>query len=128
MSRNWDANSLGGCCFCFIDVLDEYQATTASDRREMERCLTDLANNASGNFKVCVSSRIENPFMDMLSSDNRIYLHEGTYPDLKEHVEEHLNYIGTEEQSRQLVSSITEKAEGMFLWVVLVAEYQAADR
>lgn len=123
LSKQWDGGSLGGYCFCFfIDGLDEYQATTAADRREMLRCLTDLANNVSGNFKVCVSSRIENPFMDMLSEDNRIYLHEWTKPDMKEYVKGNLHYIGTEEQRRQLASSITKKAEGIFLWVVLVVQ------
>lgn len=96
--------------------------TTAADRREMVRCLTDLANNASANVKICVSSRIENPFMDMFSQDKRIYLHELTKTDIKEYVQGNLHYIGTEEERRQLASSITRKAEGIFLWVVLVVQ------
>lgn len=123
LSKQWDDNSMGEYCFCFfIDGLDEYQATTAVDRREMVHSLIKLANSASGNFKLCVSSRIENPFMDMLSEDNRLYLHELTKPDMEEYVKANLQHIGTEEQRRQLASSITKKAEGVFLWVVLVVQ------
>lgn len=118
-----DNDSLGGYCFCFfIDGLDEYQATRAVDRRQMIRSLTNLTNSASGCFKLCVSSRIENPFMDMFSEDSRLYLHELTAPDMEEYVQGNLECVGTVEERRQLASSITKKAEGVFLWVVLVVQ------
>ncbi|KAK3945204.1 hypothetical protein QBC46DRAFT_337054 [Diplogelasinospora grovesii] len=123
LSKQHDGNSLGGYCFSFfIDGLDEYQATTSVDRREMVRSLTDLANSASGRFKICVSSRIENPFMDMFSKDTRLYLHELTKLDMEKYVQGNLQYVGTQEERRQLASSITKKAEGVFLWVVLVVQ------
>ncbi len=59
LSNQQDSSSLGGHCFgLFIDGLDEYQATASVDRREMVRSLVDLANSASGSFKICVSSRM----------------------------------------------------------------------
>lgn len=123
LSKQHDGNSLGGYCFSFfIDGLDEYQASTSVDRREMVRCLTDLANSASGSFKICVSSRIENPFMDMFSEDTRFYLHDLTKSDMEEYVQGNLHHVGTQEERLQLASSITKKAEGVFLWVVLVVQ------
>lgn len=123
LSKHWNSNFQSGYCFCFfIDGLDEYHATTAVDRREMVRSLTDLTNSSSGNFKLCVSSRMENPFMDMFSEDNRFYLHELTKSDMEEYVQGNLQHVGTEEERWKLASSITEKAEGIFLWVVLVVQ------
>lgn len=123
LARQHDRESLGGCCFSFfIDGLDEYQATTSIDRREMVHSLMEIANSASDSFKICVSSRIENPFMDMFSEETRLYLHELTRADMEQYVQGNLQHVGTENERRQLVSSITAKAEGVFLWVVLVVQ------
>jgi hypothetical protein len=109
--------------FCFfIDGLDEYQTTTAVDRREMVRALTDLANSSSAYFKLCVSSRIENRYMDMFSENARLYLHELTNSDMEEYVQGNFECVGTLEERQQLASSITRKAKGIFLWVVLVVQ------
>ena len=88
----------------------------------MVHTLLDMANSASGSFKICVSSRIENPFMDMFSEDIRLYLHELTRADMEEYVQGNLQHIGTQNERRQLSSSITTKAEGVFFWVVLVVQ------
>ena len=83
LSTQHEDSSFDGCCFSFfIDGLDEYQATTSVDRREMVEALMNLANSTSGSFKICVSSRMENPFMDMFSEDTRFYLHELTKSDM----------------------------------------------
>ncbi|KAH6720649.1 hypothetical protein BKA61DRAFT_595271 [Leptodontidium sp. MPI-SDFR-AT-0119] len=123
LSTEHEDNSFDGCCFSFfIDGLDEYQATTSVDRREMVGALMDLANSSSGSFKICVSSRMENPFMDMFSEDTRFYLHELTKSDMKKYVQGSLQSVGTQLERRQLALSITKKAEGVFLWVVLVVQ------
>ncbi|SPO03403.1 uncharacterized protein DNG_06086 [Cephalotrichum gorgonifer] len=123
LSRQHDSSSLGGYCFCFfIDGLDEYQTTTSVDRRDMVSSLADLANSTSGCFKICVSSRIENPFMDMFFEDTRLYLHKLTKPDMDVYVRGKLERVGTQNERQQLASSIIKKAEGVFLWVVLVVQ------
>ncbi len=123
LSKQHDDSALGKDCFAFfIDGLDEYQATPSVDRREMVRCLADLATSGSGRFKVCVSSRMENPFMDMFSEDTRLYLHELTRTDMEEYVKGNLRCVGTERERDQLASLITAKADGVFLWVVLVVQ------
>lgn len=123
LSTQHDISLFDGCCFSFfIDGLDEYQATNSIDRREMVEALMDLANSTSGSFKICVSSRMENPFMDMFSEDTRFYLHELTKSDMKSYVQGSLQSVGTQSERRQLALSITKKAEGVFLWVVLVVQ------
>lgn len=123
LARQHDRESLGRCCFSFfIDGLDEYQATTSIDRREMVHSLMEIANSASDSFKICVSSRIENPFMDMFSEDTRLYLHELTRADMEQYVQGNLQHVGTENERQLLASSITAKAKGVFLWVVLVVQ------
>jgi hypothetical protein len=123
LAKQHNLKPLGGYCFSFfIDGLDEYQATTSIDRREMVQALMDVANSASSCFKICVSSRMENPFMDMFSEDIRLYLHELTRLDMEEYVQGNLQHVGTQSERRQLASSITAKAEGVFLWVVLVIQ------
>jgi hypothetical protein len=123
LSKQHDGSSSDDDCFAlFIDGLDEYQATPAVDRREMVRLLAELVTSNTGRFKICVSSRMENPFMDMFSEDTRLYLHKLTETDMQEYVKGNLRYVGTEQERDQLASSITTKAEGVFLWVVLVVQ------
>lgn len=123
LSKQHDGSSLGEYCFAFfIDGLDEYQPTPSVDRREMVHCLTDLATSNPGRFKICVSSRMENPFMDTFSEDTRLYLHKLTRTDMKEYVAGNLQCVGTQRERKQLASSITDKAEGVFLWAVLVVQ------
>jgi hypothetical protein len=123
LSKQHDGTSADDDCFAlFIDGLDEYQATRAVDRREMVRLLAELVTSNPGRFKICVSSRMENPFMDMFSENTRLYLHKLTETDMQEYVKGNLRYVGTEQERDQLASSITTKAEGVFLWVVLVVQ------
>lgn len=60
--------------------------------------------------------------MDMFSEDARFYLHKLTRTDMEEYVKGNLQFVGTERERDQLASSITTKAEGVFLWVVLVVQ------
>lgn len=123
LSKKSDGASLDEYCFCFfVDGLDEYEATTSVDRRDLVRTLMDLASSISGKFKICVSSRIENPFMDMFSEAARFYLHKLTKLDMEKYTQGKLQHIGTNEERQQLTLSITNKAEGVFLWVVLVVQ------
>lgn len=121
LARYHDAFSVGKYCFAlFVDGLDEYEETTSIDRREMVKLLTDLANNKT--FKICVSSRPENPFLDLFDEGSRVYLHDLTKTDLIEYVEGKLQDVDSSDERQQLASAITSKAEGVFLWVVLVIQ------
>lgn len=123
LAKQTDGDAISKYCFAFfIDGLDEYQTTTSVDRREMVRYLLELSNSVSGSFKICVSSRIENPFIDMFSEDTRFYLHTLTKPDMDEYVQGNLQDVGTPEERQKLTLAITEKAEGVLLWVVLVVQ------
>lgn len=123
LSSQNDDTFFNGCYFTFfIDALDEYQVTTSVDRCEMVEALMKLANSTSGNFKICVSSRIENPFMDLFSEDTRFYLHKLTQSDMESYVEGKLQPVGSLFERQHLAFAITKRAEGVFLWVVLVVQ------
>ncbi|KAK8132122.1 hypothetical protein PG999_000295 [Apiospora kogelbergensis] len=110
-------------CFCFfIDGLDEYQVTTSADRGDLVNKLLRLTNNQPKTFKVCVSSREENPFMDMVSQNNRFRLHKLTISDMRHYVDGRLTDTVSPQERQKLVSVITSKAEGVFLWVALVVQ------
>ncbi|KAK7999683.1 hypothetical protein PG990_012283 [Apiospora arundinis] len=110
------------CFSFFIDGLDEYQVTRSADRSDLVDRLLNLTNSQPDTFKLCVSSREENPFMDAFSESNRLYLHELTKSDIGKYVEARLQHIGNSQEHQKLVSLITNKAEGVFLWVVLVVQ------
>lgn len=115
-------------CFCFfIDGLDEFE--------EKDRKHTDLATAlnewASGDvIKLCVSSRELGVFLFDLSVTRKIKLQDFTYHDIKtlvhqtlnEHV--HFQWLMKEDSDscKRLLERVTEKAEGVFLWVVLASK------
>ncbi|KAL8321820.1 hypothetical protein RB593_004074 [Gaeumannomyces tritici] len=110
--------------FCFfIDGLDEY----SGDHLELLEVLDSM--KASQNIKLCVSSRPWNVFEDKLGreSSTKLYLHELTRPDIAKYVKSTLNNDGnwameSKNNTRYtvLVEEISDKAQGVFLWVVLV--------
>ncbi|KAF3769054.1 hypothetical protein M406DRAFT_249289, partial [Cryphonectria parasitica EP155] len=78
------------------------------------------------NVKACVSSREQNPFMNTFPAELRLRLHMITYKDVETLVENRLmprlrkNFPSTpQEHLQKLTRSVVEKAEGVFLWVIL---------
>lgn len=110
--------------FClFIDGLDEYEG----DHGEIMNYLKDLAS--SSNIKLCVSSRPWNVFEDGLGKDPalKIYMQDLTRQDINTYVRSKLSQhahfpLVTADGSchDRLVEEITQKAQGVFLWVFLV--------
>ena len=107
----------------FIDGLDEYEG----DHSDLCEDLAKLAS--SPHIKLCVSSRPWNVFEDAFGSDpaRKIYIHELTRHDIRGYVDDHLSqlprwrYLAARvEYADSLPSEITERASGVFLWVVLV--------
>jgi hypothetical protein len=111
--------------FCFfIDGLDEY----SGDPRDLIEVLRDVSS--CGNVKICVSSRPWQIFKQ--AYDNRIhrrfYLQDLTRGDIELFVRDKLesdpNFSlarSRDSKYQDLIVQIVEKAQGVFLWVVLVA-------
>ncbi|KAN0113338.1 hypothetical protein V8E51_006289 [Hyaloscypha variabilis] len=112
--------------FCiFIDGLDEFQG----EPRDLLPVIRDLAD--SPNFKVCVSSRPWQIFIDEFDRDSRyrLYLQDLTRPDIEAYVRYNFEKDRNFQQARKedpgyehLVNEIVARAQGVWLWVALVTK------
>jgi len=111
--------------FCFfIDGLDEFKGDLTA--------LIALTHRISlySNAKICVSSRPWIIFEDAFRAKPQFMLQDLTYPDIKRYVDNNLSrHPGFQELSstdetyaESLITNVAEKAEGVFLWVVLVVQ------
>ncbi|OAG43868.1 hypothetical protein AYO21_01720 [Fonsecaea monophora] len=109
-------------CFCFfIDGLDEFEKTPQDGYGDLIRLLGSWSEAAPEVIKICVSSREDLVFMDAFSSERRFRLQDLTREDIQRYVRETLP-IAAHEQTEGLVGKITERADGIFLWVALVTK------
>ena len=110
--------------FCFfIDGLDEYDG-------EPDHIISILDSLRSWpDVKLCVSSRPYNEFKDAFGrpSDPQLALEDLTREDIKVYVRDTLEensrfkaLKARDDRSQDLVLEIVDKAQGVFLWVVLV--------
>ncbi|KAF2791989.1 hypothetical protein K505DRAFT_376359 [Melanomma pulvis-pyrius CBS 109.77] len=110
--------------FCFfIDGLDEYDG----DHFELVQLFKNLFNCPS--IKICVSSRPLNVFQEVLGQQQHtcMYLEQFTRRDIESYVRDKMRnsarFSALEEEdprSSELIEEIVEKAQGVFLWVILV--------
>jgi hypothetical protein len=108
----------------FVDGLDEYEG----DFVEIAQFFTKLADSASENIKICLSSRPLLVFEDAFSGMPSLKLQELTKDDIRNFVQDKLTsnhrwtFLANEkpERSQSLMSQIISKADGVFLWVNLV--------
>ena len=110
--------------FCFfIDGLDEYDGEPDQIVSVLES-LRDWPD-----VKLCVSSRPYNEFRDAFGrpSDPQLALEDLTREDIKLYIqstlEENLRFKALkarDDRSQDLVQDVVEKAQGVFLWVILV--------
>jgi hypothetical protein len=106
----------------FIDGLDEYDGLEV----DIARLFKDVV--LSPDVKVCVSSRPHVPFEDAFSTRPQLRLQDLTHRDLTRYVKDRLVHdemmlaLAEQEprQCQELVLEIADKAQGVFLWVVLV--------
>ncbi|KAM0689194.1 hypothetical protein Q7P36_011271 [Cladosporium allicinum] len=110
----------------FIDGLDEFDG----NHRALVALLRKLLS--SGDVKICTSSRPWNVFENAFEgSDALLRLEEWTREDIKHFARDELTEAECAQQNRNLfadrapqaealVTSIAEKAQGVFLWVFLV--------
>lgn len=113
----------GNNCVClFIDGLDELQPTVQNDYKDVVDLLRRWTAISPGNVNICVSSRENLVFMNAFSDQYRVRLHELTRYDMEVYIQERLAHASGDEGQESLISSIIDKANGVFLWVALVVK------
>ncbi|KAF4452083.1 P-loop containing nucleoside triphosphate hydrolase [Fusarium austroafricanum] len=112
------------CLALFIDGLDEYEG----DLRDLIYFLKQLHSDYK--IKLCVSSRLWNIFKDEFRVYPSLRMELLTRPDIEKYVHGRMGTSSAIQELRvlepdsieKLESGIIEKADGVFLWVVLVVE------
>ncbi|KAG7287280.1 hypothetical protein NEMBOFW57_006787 [Staphylotrichum longicolle] len=107
--------------FFFIDGLDELEETPQDDFKAMVQLLSSWTHAAPNDIKLCVSSREYNVFVNFFSVEKKMRLQDLTLADMRRYVQERLQELPQEDLNR-IVQVITEKANGIFLWVALVVK------
>ena len=117
LARSGKAFEAAHVKYCiFIDGLDEFKGHQLRLLKEI------LQLSTCPHFKVCVSSRPWNVFVDAYGQlPNRLRLEDFTRGDIKTYVHGELSaYSRGREVDHDLASKIVQKAEGVFFWVFLV--------
>jgi hypothetical protein len=100
----------------FIDGIDEFDG----DHQDMAMFLRSLS---STDLKVVVSSRPLNACLGALEGCPSLRLQDLTRPDMKRYVDQRLSFhpvmIQSPEQASLLTTELMDKADGVFLWVVI---------
>ncbi|KAI4598683.1 hypothetical protein KJ359_002574 [Pestalotiopsis sp. 9143b] len=116
----------------FIDGLDEYEGNF-TDYWQLADRLLGWADQSSGRVKFCVSSRPEVQFVKTFGSVNatsirQIHLQEFTRGDIEKHCQDQFaksswfKSSDTVPNYDRFVGHIVSRAEGVFLWAVLVTK------
>lgn len=114
----------------FIDGLDEIDRSKPLEIRSLMEWLDDVSSII--HVKLCVSSRLEDPFERRFSKCCHLRIQDLTANDIGRYVSSSLQEldIRIEISQRELITfveSIVTKAEGVFLWVHLVVEHIRSD-
>lgn len=111
-----------GFCF-FIDGLDE--ACLEVNDKDLCDTIVDLSN--CPNVKLCISSRPWNRFTEYFGSRPTLSIHELARNDIRSYAQQELSRhprwgsLDNENGTRDsMVTEIVQRAQGVFLWVVLV--------
>ncbi|KAI0803576.1 hypothetical protein GGR55DRAFT_682493 [Xylaria sp. FL0064] len=104
--------------FCiFIDGLDEYTGPYDDLVDHIDKL------RASGNVKMCISSRPELELVNRFRDFKQLCLQDLNYGDIRNFVEESLGKVQlTEDLRASLVGDIVWRAEGVFLWASLMTQ------
>lgn len=111
-------------CF-FIDGLDECKdeeckGSDSDQHRHLALTLSCWCAESKGRLKICASSREYNVFLENLPSERRLYMQHLTEEDLKIYIRDRMSFARGTERWGELIESIINKADGIFLWVALV--------
>jgi len=113
-------NDGNGSVFLLIDGLDEFEGSYTN--------LIDVVMGLQygSSTKLCVSSRPETAFNNKLTALPSISLQELNFYDIGKYVTEQLRVPGN--TRTRLTHEVTDRAEGIFLWAVLVCQSIIAGR
>lgn len=106
------------CVFLLVDGLDEFDG----DYNRLLDALTSI--HLGSNIKLCVSSRPETAFVRKLANVQSLSLQDLNYYDIEQYATSQLVPYGA--TGSQLVEDIRDRAEGIFLWAVLVCKSLAS--
>jgi hypothetical protein len=130
------------CLYFHIDGLDEFkkdensEIDSAGDEQyeELVHLILKWAKETTGGLKFCVSSRENIIFLQKFEGPKYFRLQDLTYDDMYRFVSDELGsrdgFIDLEKPvdgAERLFSKITERAEGVFLWVSLVVNGLVGD-
>ena len=100
--------------FLLVDGLDEYHG----DEEDLVRLFLDMSE-LTDKIKFVLSSQCHEPFLSAFSCQPTLRLHDLTKDDIRYYTLDRLTPIPTHTGRGLLVKRITEKANGVFLWVSL---------
>ncbi|KAF5005542.1 hypothetical protein FDECE_8035 [Fusarium decemcellulare] len=115
-----EQKKIQGCAYLFIDALDEYSGDKAWITQFLKKLATPDPDQVL-TLRICASSRDWNVFGLLLSESPHLVLHEWTMPDIRRFASERLEEA-KRDGSERLLEEITNRAEGIFLWVRLVID------
>jgi hypothetical protein len=106
----------------FIDGLDEAQPSPSKDSTDLIEML--LWWSTSPWVKICMSSRDQPEFRRPIDDAHIpcLPIHEATMNDMRAFCIERLSDVADDEDKDHLVQTLCYKAEGIFLWLVLVMQ------
>lgn len=107
-----------GRAILFIDALDECDEGEYDVVRDLVYYFRDLT--AGPKLKICLSSR-HYPYIKVPDCP-QITVEAHNSLDILHYVETRLSPAGHDERAQKIARKITEKAEGVFLWVVLMVK------
>jgi hypothetical protein len=112
-----------GCICIFIDALDEYSGRSEDIARFVKRLAApmDTSDNQKLIIRVCASSRPWNAFTSLLSETPSFTIQDWTKEDTRKFATDRLEGCNRDNTSL-IVDNITDRAEGVFLWVALVLD------
>ena len=117
----------------FIDALDEHEG----DNDQLVQTISNWSQRTDGYYvtlKMCLASRSWNVFEHYFGQGPRFAIDQHTKDDIRIYTESRLNYSLEEspallspESFTSMTKQITEKAQGVFIWVRLVVDQMAKD-
>jgi ATPase family associated with various cellular activities (AAA) len=112
-----------GCICIFIDALDEYSGRSEDIVRFVKRLAApiDTSGNQKLIIRVCASSRPWTTFISLLNQTPSFAMQDWTKEDIRKLATDRLEGCRRENTSF-IVDEITDRAEGVFLWVVLLLD------
>jgi hypothetical protein len=120
---NLRRQDIEGCICIFIDALDEYSGPLEEIADFVKRLASPANEGGDGKLKlrVCASSRPETTFISKLKGIPSFTIQDWTTTDISKYASDRLDGCDRPDTGT-ILSEITSKADGTFLWVKLVLD------